>query len=94
MALARGRDAMAIWRDLVDDHDFPAQYASVRRFVITLRGQRPAEAHPVIVTALPGGGASGKSHPLTRGGSSDFREWAFMFPTLTLRPISRPGCAH
>ena len=50
-ALARGRDAMAIWRDLVDDHGFPAQYASVRRFVITVRGQRPAEAHPVIVTA-------------------------------------------
>jgi transposase len=50
-ALDRGRDAMAIWRDLVDDHGFPAQYASVRRFVITLRGQRPAEAHPVIVTA-------------------------------------------
>jgi transposase len=49
-ALARGRDAMAIWRDLVDDHGFPAQYASVRRFVLTLRGRRPAEAHPVIVT--------------------------------------------
>ena len=40
-ALARGRDAMAIWRDLVDDHGFSAQYASVRRFVITLRGQKP-----------------------------------------------------
>ena len=51
LALTRGRDAMAIWRDLVDDHGFPAQYASVRRFVITLRGQRSAEAHPVIVTA-------------------------------------------
>jgi transposase len=50
-ALGRGRDAMAIWRDLVDDHGFPAQYASVRRFALTLRGQRPAEAHPVIVTA-------------------------------------------
>ena len=50
-ALARGRDAMAIWRDLVDDHGFPAQYASVRRFVLTLRGPRPAEAHPVILTA-------------------------------------------
>ena len=50
-ALARGRDAMAIWRDLIDDHGFPAQYASVRRFVLTLRGQRPVEAHPVIVTA-------------------------------------------
>jgi transposase len=50
-ALGRGRDAMAIWRDLVDDHGFPAQYASVRRFVIALRGSQPAEAHPVIVTA-------------------------------------------
>jgi hypothetical protein len=44
-ALGRGRDAMAIWRDLVDDHGFPAQYASVRRFALMLRGQRPAEAH-------------------------------------------------
>jgi transposase len=51
IALERGRDAMAIWRDLVDDHGFPAQYASVRRFVLTLRVQRPADAHPVIVTA-------------------------------------------
>src|SRR2546428_6490658 len=42
---------MAIWRDLVDDHGFPAQYASVRRFVGRLRGQRTPEAHPVIVTA-------------------------------------------
>jgi len=42
---------MAIWRDLVDDHGFPAQYASVRRFVVTLRGPRTPEAHPVIVTA-------------------------------------------
>ena len=51
LALARGRHAMAIWRDLVDDHGFAAQYASVRRFVVTLRGQRTPEAHPVIVTA-------------------------------------------
>jgi len=51
LALACGRNARAIWRDLVDDHGFPAQYASVRRFVVTLRGQRTPEAHPVIVTA-------------------------------------------
>ncbi len=50
-ALARGRDAMAIWRDLVDDHGFPAQYASVRRFVVTLRGAATPAAHPVITTA-------------------------------------------
>jgi transposase len=71
-ALARGRDAMAIWRDLVDDHGFSAQYASVRRFVITLRGSRPPEAHPVIVTA-PGeegqvdyGEGPMVRHPVTR----------------------------
>src|SRR5881409_3171043 len=51
LAVARGRNAVAIWRDLVDDHGFPAQYASVRRFVVTLRGPRTPEAHPVIVTA-------------------------------------------
>ena len=51
LAIDRGRQAMAIWRDLVDDHGFPGQYASVRRFVRCLRGSRPAEAHPIIVTA-------------------------------------------
>jgi transposase len=50
-ALARGRNAMAIWQDLVDDHGFPGRYASVRRFVAKLRGQRIPKAHPVIVTA-------------------------------------------
>ena len=50
-ALSRGRNAMAIWQDLVDDHGFPGKYASVRRFVATLRAQAPAEARVVIVTA-------------------------------------------
>jgi hypothetical protein len=51
LALGRGRNARAIWQDLVDDHGVPARYASVRRFVGALRGARPPEAHPVIVTA-------------------------------------------
>jgi transposase len=62
---------MAIWQDLVDDHGFPARYASVRRFVGKLRGPRPLEAHPVIVTA-PGeegqvdyGDGPMVRHPLT-----------------------------
>jgi transposase len=42
---------MAIWQDLVDDHGFAARYASVRRFVVTLRGAVPAEARVVITTA-------------------------------------------
>jgi transposase len=50
-ALGRGRNAMAIWQDLVDDHGFTARYASVRRFVVALRGRTPAEARVVITTA-------------------------------------------
>ncbi len=50
-ALARGRNAVAIWQDLVDDHGFPARYASVRRFVVHLRGRTPVEARVVITTA-------------------------------------------
>jgi transposase len=72
LALGRGRNAMAIWQDLVDQHGFPARYASVRRFVGKRRGQRTAEAHPVIVTA-PGeegqvdyGEGPMVRHPVTR----------------------------
>ena len=50
-ALGHGRNAVAIWQDLVDDHGFSARYASVRRFVLTLRGAAPAEARVVITTA-------------------------------------------
>ncbi|MFQ5972672.1 MAG: IS21 family transposase [Alphaproteobacteria bacterium] len=52
-ALGRGRNAMAIWQDLVDDHGFPGRYASVRRFVAKLRRRRPAEAR-VRITTAPG----------------------------------------
>lgn len=50
-ALARGRNAVAIWQDLVDDHGFRSGYASVKRFVVKLRGTAPAEARVVIATA-------------------------------------------
>ena len=49
-AVGRGRNAMAIWQDLVDDHGFPAAYASVRRFVATLREQPAVQARAVITT--------------------------------------------
>jgi transposase len=52
-ALGRGRNAMAIYQDLVDDHGFRARYASVRRFVVALRGTAPVEAR-VIITTAPG----------------------------------------
>jgi transposase len=51
-ALSRGRNAVAIWQDLVDDHGFSARYSSVRRFVLALRGAVPAEARVVITTAI------------------------------------------
>ena len=50
-ALARGRNARAIWQDLVDDHGFGARYASVLRFVRRLRGAAVPEARVVINTA-------------------------------------------
>jgi transposase len=50
-ALDRGRNAVAIWQDLVEDHGFTARYASVRRFVSKLRRSTPAEARVVITTA-------------------------------------------
>ncbi len=51
-SLARGRNAMAIWQDLVTDYGFAHSYQSVRRFVNKLY---PPELQPsaraVIVTA-------------------------------------------
>jgi transposase len=50
-AVRHGRDAMAIWQDLVDDWEFTHSYQSVRRFVVKLRGEPTPEAHPAIQTA-------------------------------------------
>lgn len=50
LALARGRNAMAIWQDLVPEHGFASGYQSVKHFVRQLRGTQLPEAHPVIVT--------------------------------------------
>jgi transposase len=51
LGLARGRNAMAIWQDLVSEVGFTSGYQSVRRFVRKLRGAQVLQAHPVIVTA-------------------------------------------
>ena len=51
VAVLRGRNAMSIWQDLVDDHGFGHSYQSVGRFVRKLGGERVVEAHPVIETA-------------------------------------------
>jgi hypothetical protein len=49
--LAKGRNAMAIWQDLVDGHGFGEKYASVKRFVRKLRRSSTPEARVVIETA-------------------------------------------
>jgi hypothetical protein len=50
LGLCRGRNAMAIWQDLVADHGFHAGYLTVQRFVRKLRGNQPAQARAVIFT--------------------------------------------
>ena len=51
LELARGRNAMAIWQDLVDQHGFTAGYQSVKRLLQKLRGAAKPEARVVIETA-------------------------------------------
>ena len=53
--LAKGRNAMAIWQDLVDGHGFAEKYASVKRFVRKVRGSPTPEARVVIGDGGRGG---------------------------------------
>src|SRR4051795_7544401 len=50
LSLSKGRNAKAIYQDLVDSHGFTGRYASVKRFVGRLRGQPAKSACAVIVT--------------------------------------------
>ena len=52
VGLSRGRNAKAIWQDLVDSHGFSSGYQSVQRFVGTLRRAAVPEARAVIQTAV------------------------------------------
>jgi DNA replication protein DnaC/transposase len=49
--LSQGRNAKAIWQDLVDIHGFSGRYQSVKRFTRKLQQSRPPEARCVIETA-------------------------------------------
>src|SRR5499433_641041 len=51
LGLSRGRNARAIWQDLVSEYGFANNYQSVQRFVRKLRGTQAPEARVVIVTA-------------------------------------------
>jgi transposase len=50
--LARRRNAMAIWQDLVDQCGFTGAYESVKRYVRKLRGAHTPEPCAVILTAV------------------------------------------
>jgi len=51
LGLSKGRNAMAIFQDLVDVHGFRGSYQSVKRFVRKLRGIQSPQARVVIETA-------------------------------------------
>ena len=51
VGLRRGRNAMAIWQDMVCQHGFSGGYQTVKRFVRKLRGSQPLQAVGIIVTA-------------------------------------------
>jgi transposase len=53
LSLSKGRNAKAIYQDLVDRHGFAGRYASVKRFVRQLRGQ-PAQAAWAVIVTPPG----------------------------------------
>ncbi len=51
LGLSRGRNARAIWQDLVSESGFSSSYQSVQRFVRKLGGNQQPQARAVILTA-------------------------------------------
>jgi len=51
LGLSRGRNAMAIWQDLVSEHGFSSSYQSVKRYIHKRRGSQQPQATAVILTA-------------------------------------------
>jgi transposase len=51
VGLAKGRNAKAIWQDLVDTYGFTGAYQSAKRFIRKFRGEQAPEACAVIETA-------------------------------------------
>jgi hypothetical protein len=51
LGLSRGRNAVAIYQDLVDEYSFASSYQSVQRFVRELRSAQTPDARVVIATS-------------------------------------------
>ncbi len=84
LSLGKGRNAKAIYQDLVDDHGFTARYQSVKRFVRQLRGGSGRQPCAVILTP-PGEEAQVDygSGPMVRDGQTGRYRRTRMF-ALTL----------
>ena len=52
--LDKGRNAKAIWQDLVDDHGFVGGYQSVKRFINKLRGSASPQQPCAVIVTQPG----------------------------------------
>jgi transposase len=53
-ALLKGRNAKAIWQDLMDDHGFVGGYQSVKRFIHKLRGSPSPQQPCAVIVTTPG----------------------------------------
>jgi transposase len=53
-AMTRGRNAKAIWQDLVDDHGFVGSYQSVKRLIHKLRGSPSTQQPCAVIITAPG----------------------------------------
>ena len=53
-AIIRGRNAKAIWQDLVDDHGFVGGYQSVKRFINKLKGSTSPQQPCAVIVTQPG----------------------------------------
>lgn len=51
LGVSRGRNAMAIWQDMVCHYGFSGGYQTVKRFVRKLRGSEQPQAVGIILTA-------------------------------------------
>jgi transposase len=81
--LGIGRNAVAIWQSLVDEHGYTGSYSSVQRFVQKLAGVSRPEARAVIVTA-PGEEAQVDygTGPMVRDATGKYRRTRLFVMTL------------
>jgi hypothetical protein len=82
--LSRGRNAMAIWQDLVDEYSFASSYQSVQRFVRKLRETQTPEARVVIVTA------PGQEAQVDYGTRREHMEFLVTVPLLIIDDLGMP----